>query len=76
MDSWIVARPDLLGGKPCIRDTRISVEFILELLVSGMTHVEILKSYPHVSAEGLAAALRHAAEAVKNEIVLDVKMSA
>ena len=41
-----------------------------------MTRVEILDSYPHVSAEGLAAALRHAAEAVKNEIVWDVKISA
>ena len=76
MDNWIVSSPDLLGGKPCIRDTRISVEFILELLASGMTPVEILESYPHVSAEGLAAALRHAAEAVKNEIVWDVKISA
>lgn len=76
MDRWIVSRPDLLGGKPCIRDTRISVELILELLASGMTHVEILKSYPHVSAEGLTAALRYAAEAVKHEIVRDVTISA
>jgi len=76
MDNWIVSRPDLLGGKPCIRDTRISVEFVLDLLASGMTPAEILESYPHLSAEGLAAALRHAAEAVKSEVVWDVKISA
>ena len=76
MDSWIVSRPDLLGGKPCIKGTRISVELILDLLASGMGHEEILESYPHISAEGLEAALRHAAEAVKNEIVWEAKISA
>lgn len=75
-DPWIVSRPGVLGGKPCIRGTRISVELVLELLASGATSEEILKAYPHVSAEGLQAALQYAASALKNEVVRDLKISA
>jgi uncharacterized protein (DUF433 family) len=66
----------LLGGKPCIRGTRISVELVLELLASGATKEEILTAYPQIAAEGLAAALRYAARALKNEVVWEVKLSA
>ncbi len=58
MNDWIVSRPDLLGGKPCIRGTRISVELVLELLASGATSKEILGSYPHIPEDGLSAAVR------------------
>lgn len=75
-EEWIVSNPGVLGGKPCIKGTRISVEFVLELLASGATPQDILKAYPHVPAEGLAAALRYAAKALKNEVVWDVKVPA
>jgi uncharacterized protein (DUF433 family) len=74
-DAWIVSRPEVLGGKPCIRGTRISVQFILELMASGATQEQILAQYPQVPAEGLAAALRYAAEAM-NDVVWDVKLPA
>ncbi|MCA9557565.1 MAG: DUF433 domain-containing protein, partial [Myxococcales bacterium] len=35
MNDWISVDPEILGGKPCVRGTRISVEFILELMASG-----------------------------------------
>lgn len=41
--------PDILCGKPIIRDMRISVEMILELLANGATSQEILEDYPRVS---------------------------
>jgi len=70
MDSdWIISRPDLLAGKPCVKDTRISVEFILELLASGASQQDILASYPQLRADSLAAALRFAAENLRGEIV-------
>lgn len=75
-EPWIVSRPGVLGGKPCVRGTRLSVEFILELLAGGATPAEILEAYPHVSPEGLQAALHYAARAMKNEIVRDLKISA
>lgn len=73
---WIVSNPEILGGKPCIRGTRISVEFVLELLASGASQDGILLQYPHVPAEGLAAAIQYAARALKNEVVWDIKTSA
>ncbi|WP_437733055.1 DUF433 domain-containing protein [Sorangium sp. So ce1335] len=76
MEDWIVARPGLLGGKPCIKGTRISVEFILELLASGATPEQILEAHPQITSEGLSAALRYAARSLKNEVVWDVKIPA
>ena len=73
MSDWIVTRPELLGGKPCVRGTRISVEFILELLASGATPEQILEKYPQITGNGLAAALGYAAQALKNEVVWEVK---
>jgi uncharacterized protein (DUF433 family) len=58
MKNWVVTDPGILGGKPCIKDTRISVEFILELIASGASQSEILKTYPQIKPAGLAAALR------------------
>lgn len=76
MEDLIVSNPGILGGKPCIRGTRISVEFVLELLASGATQEEILRTYPHLTAEQLKAALSYAARSLKNEVVWDVKSSA
>ena len=53
----IVSIPGILGGKPCVKGTRISVEFILELFASGASHREILDAYPHLSSEGVEEAL-------------------
>jgi uncharacterized protein (DUF433 family) len=67
MFTRIVSDPTVLGGKPCIRGTRISVEFILELFASGATHDDILRAYPHLAAEDIAEALRYAARFLENE---------
>jgi uncharacterized protein (DUF433 family) len=66
----ITSDPAVLGGKPCIRGTRISIEFILELFASGATHDDILRAYPHLTTEGITEALRYAARFLKNESVL------
>jgi len=76
MNEWIVSKPEILGGKPCVKGTRISVEFILELLASGATRDQILRSYPQVDKEGFAAALEYAAHSLQNEVVWDLKVSA
>ncbi len=51
----ITADPKILGGKPIIRGTRISVEFILELLASGAAEAEILQDYPHLKSNDIKA---------------------
>ncbi len=67
MSDWIVSSPDVLGGKPCIRGTRITVEFILELLANGGTPEGIILAYPHIESAGLKAALEYAARSMKNK---------
>ncbi|MCP4113759.1 MAG: DUF433 domain-containing protein [Desulfobacteraceae bacterium] len=69
----ITANPKILGGKPVIRGTRISVEFILELLASDVSESEILQDYPHLSKEDIRACLRYASSSLKNEIYIDVE---
>ena len=68
----ITANPKILGGKPIIRGTRISVEFILELLASGATEAGILKDYPHLKPNDIKACLAYAAQSSNNEIYLDL----
>ncbi len=68
--SLIVSHPDVLGGKPVIRGTRIAVAFILKLFASGWTTDQILENYPHLTKEGIQAALAYAAEVLEGERVV------
>lgn len=52
----ITIDPQLCHGKPCIRGLRYPVEFLLELLASGMTHAEVLADYDDLEPEDLLAA--------------------
>jgi len=63
----IIVNPEILVGKPIINGTRISVEFILELLSSGMTIEQILGEYPHLKKEDILAALGYASRSLKKE---------
>ena len=67
---------EILSGKPHIAGTRLSIEFILELFASGATKADIQKTYPQLTAEAIEEALRYAAQSVKNEVLLDVKVAA
>ena len=51
----IVSDKNVLLGKPIIKGTRISVEFILERLANGWTEEKILQSYPHLKREDIQA---------------------
>ena len=68
----IIANPGILGGKPIVEDTRLSVEHILGLLASGMSNQEIIADYPDLTEESIRAVLAYAAKALRNEIVIDV----
>jgi uncharacterized protein (DUF433 family) len=76
MFTHIAYNPEILNGKPHIVGTRLSIEFILELFASGATKDEVLKAYPQLTTEAVEEALKYAAQAVKNEVLLDVKVSA
>lgn len=57
----ITANPEILGGKPVIKGTRISVELILSKIASGMSERDILEDYPHLTAADIKAALEYGA---------------
>ena len=58
----IVKDPNILGGKPIIEGTRLSVSLIQEHVVSGFTEEFLLSNYPRLTSEGIKAALRYAEE--------------
>ena len=72
---FIFADSRILGGKPCIKDSRISVQMILEWFSSGATEKEILENYPHLSAEGIRAALAFAALSMDRDFYIDLKVA-
>ncbi len=53
----IMCDPKILGGKPVINGTRISVEFILELVRSGMSFDEMLRQYKHLTKTDIEATI-------------------
>jgi uncharacterized protein (DUF433 family) len=63
----ITVDPKVLSGKPVIKGTRIAVEFVLELLANSWTVEDILTNYPQLKREDVAAALKYAAEILKEE---------
>lgn len=67
MKQLITQDPDILGGKPIIAGTRISIEVILELLASGMEVSDLLREYPSLTREQVKAAINYAAKIVAKE---------
>jgi uncharacterized protein (DUF433 family) len=60
----------ILCGKPIIKDTRISVEFIMELLASKMTPQNIVTEYPELTTNDIFAALQYATHMLKGEEII------
>jgi uncharacterized protein (DUF433 family) len=58
----ITIDPVVRGGKPCIRDTRVTASDVLEYLAGGMTEDEILKDFPYLTRDDIRATLAFAAE--------------
>jgi uncharacterized protein (DUF433 family) len=57
--------PKSWPGSLVIKDTRMAVEFIVELLANGWTIEEVLENYPQLKREDVIAALKYAAEVSK-----------
>jgi len=63
----------VLAGKPIVRGTRLSVEFILGLLSSGWKDEQILENYPTLTVEDVRACLAYARWVVEGERVFEVR---
>jgi uncharacterized protein (DUF433 family) len=63
----IVIDPAVLVGKPVVRGTRLSVDFLLGLMAQGWPEAEILRNYPGLSRDDLLACLASAQARVQDE---------
>ncbi len=69
----IVSDNKVLLGKPVIKGTRISVEFILDRLANGWTEEDILKNYPTISAEDIQAVFAYLNDCVKDGLLVELR---
>lgn len=65
----IAIDPEVCGGKPCIKGTRLWVSLLLDFLASGMTEAELLAEYPQLTHQDVLAAIAYGAEAARERII-------
>ena len=70
----ITARPDVFGGKPIVRDMRISVELILSLLTQGVTPEAILDNYPDLELDDIRACTAYAHAVIAGDTLAAVSV--
>ncbi len=71
----ITARPDVFGGKPIVRDMRISVELILSLLSQGATQEELLADYPGLEPDDIRACIAYAHTVISGDTLAAVSVA-
>jgi len=67
--NYIHSDPEILLGKPVVKGTRLSVEFILGLFAEGWTEQQIIENYPTLSKESLRAVFAFATECMREEFL-------
>ena len=71
----ITARPDVFGEKPIIRDMRIPVESILNLMSQGATREELLDDYPEMESEDVRPCIAYAYSIIAGEYLSAVSVA-
>ncbi len=71
----ITSNPAMMNGKACIRDMRITVSLVLNLVANGMSKAEILAEYPALEAEDIDQCLNYAAYLAEEELYTIQKVS-
>jgi uncharacterized protein (DUF433 family) len=64
--SLIVVDPQVMRGKPVVRGTRLTVEFVIGLLAAGWSEADILDDYPSLSRETILACLAYARDVLES----------
>jgi uncharacterized protein (DUF433 family) len=65
----ITLDPNVLTGKPVIRGTRLSVEFVIGLIADGWSEADIMETYPGIIYDDIVACLACARDALSSEKV-------
>lgn len=71
----VTARPDVFGGKPIIRDMRLSVELILSLLAQGVSQKELLDDYPDLEPDDIRACITYARTVIAGDSLVAVSVT-
>lgn len=66
----IVTDPEVCGGRPRVKGTRLTVEFLLGLKAAGWSEEDILDDYPHIKREDLQAVYAYAEVIMQDESFL------
>lgn len=64
---------EIAFGKPVVKGTRLTVEFLIDLLAQGWSEQEVLDNYPTITKEDLLACLSYARELLQEERVYPIK---
>jgi uncharacterized protein (DUF433 family) len=68
--SRIESRPDILGGKPCVKGTRMPVRDVLAYLAEGDTVDNLLVDFPYLTRADVLACLAYAAELADHPLII------
>ncbi|MXX43088.1 MAG: DUF433 domain-containing protein [Acidimicrobiales bacterium] len=71
----ISARPDIFGGKPIVRDLRISVELVLSLLAQGIAVEDLLDDYPDLERDDILACTAYAHAVIAGDSLATVSVA-
>lgn len=66
----ITINPDQCGGKPCVRNMRIRVTDVLDLLANGLTGEQVLSEMPDLESEDIRACLAYASLKLNHPVVI------
>ena len=67
--SRITVNPAICGGRPCIRDTRMRVSDVIDLLAAGETREGVLADYPYLQDADITAALEYASASASHRVI-------
>ncbi len=65
--------PEILSGKPIVKGTRLSIDFLLELFANGWSEEQVLESYPNLTRDSLRAVFAFAAESTRDERAFELR---
>lgn len=71
----IVSDKNVLAGKPVVKGTRLSVEFLLGLFANGWHEEDVLKNYPTLKKEDILAVFAFAQDGLKEGLIFESKFS-
>lgn len=69
-DEKIIIDENICAGKPVVKGTRLSVDFVLDLLANGWSYDTIIENYPQLTLDTIRACLEYASQVIKDEKVV------